>query len=379
MSRSYPAHPGSAWVAKAVTRAMAAERNGTAVVPMPERYGAVNPSDIVDAVTGHRVVEVLAPHLDALGVVPEAANVLRLHRRRSTASALRLQLDTNAVSDSMHAHGIEHLVVKGVALASVMGLAPTGRGAGDIDLWVRAADVPAAEEILHERGWARQSDSLPKPSDGWRWSVMQAVGNELPQIADHASPVDLHWRLTPFAGEAIPGFDEAYRRSVPAAGLVPDLRTLHPVDALRHLCQHGRKDGWPTLRHVVDIVRLVRQCDPIEVAHMAGNEPNVAMGLAMTDWIGGSDVANWTPNRRTTRLCAEAWGGCLSLRGTLAQRNKAQGWDRVVTRARFEWWTFRSSPTLATRVSWAYKLATPLQVVVKPRHRSHPTQASSMT
>jgi hypothetical protein len=322
----------------------------------------------------HRVVEVLFPHVRALAMDGDSVAIMFGMRHQLVQAGLRLELDTNAVSVLLEEAGIEHLMVKGAALAAVMGLAPSGRGAGDVDVWVRAADVERTEQVLHAHGWNRQNPLLPTSADGWRWWLMLTVGNELPQLGAGLSHVDLHWRLTPFAGENIANFDTAYARSVTVEALGESVRTMCPTDALRHLAQHARKDAWPNLRHVVDVVRIADVCDARDVTTMAATEPNVALAMAMAGHVTAMDLAGWTPDRRTLRLADEAWQGCLGLRNSLAQRNAATGRQAVATRARYEWWQMRSAPGWKARSSWAFKLAVPLRALV---HRPHHANGSA--
>lgn len=364
---SYQPHPGSPWVAEAVARVLAFDRNAVPIEPLPAPSGATTWADVLNAMAMHRVVEVVFPHAKALGMDGDSVAVMYGMRHQLVAAGLKLELDTNAVSGLLQSAGIDHLMVKGVALAALMGLAPSGRGAGDVDVWVRAGDVERTEQVLHANGWGRQNPSLPQPADGWRWRLMQAVGNELPQLGGGLSHVDLHWRLTPWAGEHIANFDAAHARSVRVPPLDDSVRTMCPADALRHVAQHARKDAWPTLRHVVDVVRLADVCDPGELSSMTRTEPNLALAMAVAGNVTAMNIAGWECDARTRRLADEAWRGCLGLLNSLAQRTAATGRQALAVRARYEWWLARSSPSWTTRVSWAIKLGVPLQKLVATR------------
>ena len=359
----YRPHPGSPWVAEAVARVIAHERLGFRIDPVPLPETTEDRMAVIDAIAEHRVAVVLADHLDALGVHDVTAEVVRRMRHQLVTAGLGLELDTNMVSALLTSAGIEHLVVKGAALAAIQGLQPSQRGAGDVDLWVRPADLVRTEALLHQHGWSRYRATLPNPTDGWRWRLLMSVGNELPQRSDRANAVDIHWRLTQNSGEHIPDFDEAYARSVPAAPLVDGVRTLCPTDALNHLAQHGRKDAWPTLRHVVDLVRVADRCEPNDLRDMAERLPNVALALAVAELATGMRVEHWHPAPRTRRLADEAWHSCLSLRNPLAQRLQA---GSPAARWQFEWWQIRSAPTWTSRMSWGCRLAIPLQRLVRP-------------
>ena len=357
-------------MAEAIARVIALERHGVAITPLPLPSGAAARTHVIDAISDHRVPSVLASHVQALGLDADMAETIRRMRHQFVAAGLRLELDTSTVSTMLTAMGVDHLVVKGAALSAMTGFSPSYRGAGDVDLWVRPADVVRVEGALRDSGWVRFLATLPQPSDGWRWRLLMAVGNELPQQADGACAIDLHWRLTQFPGECIPTFDEAYRRSVTVPALGAGVRTLCPSDALLHLAQHGRKDVWPTLRHVVDVIRVVDRCDHEEVVDMAARMPNVALALAVARSIDARLLPGWTPRARTSDLAEEGWRSCLGLRNTHAKRRQTSGSQAVAVRAQYEWWQFRSGPTWTYRAAWAYRLALPLQVLVRPTDRS---------
>lgn len=362
----YAPHPGSPWVAEAVARAMAYERHGTPVQALAFPEDPDERAATLEAIAQHRVVEVVSPHLEALGVDGETARIVRAWRTQLASAGLRLVLDTNSVSSMLSTAGIEHLVFKGVALAGMLGLDPTQRGAGDIDILVRPDDVARTEALLHDAGWSRfDGPALPRPQDGWRWRVLLAATNELGQRSEASSSVDVHWRLTPWSGEAVPAFDAAHRRSVPAPGLANGVRTLCPADALVHLAQHARKDVFASLRHLVDIVRAAGRCDPAELGMLGASAPNVALALAVAEHVGGPLAPQGMIDERIQRLAREAWWSCLGLRSSHVVRRQATGRDALVVRARYESWMVRSAPTWRARASWAGQLAIPRRWLVR--------------
>lgn len=365
----YEPHAGSPWVAEAVTRVLAFERRGIPIRPLVLPTDPNTRDSVLEAIAQHRVVEILSPHLEALGADPETVRVVRTWRTQLATAGLHLVLDTNAVSVLLTSNGIDHLVFKGVALAAMLGLDPTRRGAGDVDILVRPSDVARAEQVLHDAGWSRFGPTLPSPADGWRWKALLAATNELAQRSDVANPVDLHWRLTPFSGEKTPEFDDAFRHSVPAPGLADGVRTLCAADGLRHLAQHARKDVFSTLRHVVDVVRVADRCEPSELVTLANDDPNVALALAVAGELGVRDASKWRVDRRTRARAREAWGSCLSLRNSYSVRSRATGREALVVRGRYEWWMLRSAPSNAARLSDVAQLVVPRRWLVWPHPR----------
>ena len=373
----YPCHAGSPWVAEAVSRVLALELHGTAIHPLPIPPDPSVQRLILEAIAQHRVVEVLSPHLGALGVDSETAQVVYHWRRQLGTAGLRLLVDTNTVSTLLHSAGIDHLVVKGVALSSMLGLDPTRRGAGDIDIWVRPTDVACAEEILHGAGWSRFDRTLPRPTDGWRWWVLLRATNELTQRADGSSPVDLHWRLTPFVGEQSPDFDDAYQRSIAIAEVAEHARTLSAPDALRHLAQQGRKDAFATLRQVVDIVRLAERCDSSTLVTMSAEDRNVALAVAVANELVAPLVPEQNIHRRSRELAHEGWRRCLSLQTPFYLLDGIPHREALLHRTRYETWMFRTAPTCRARVSGLTQLAIPRRWLMFGRkNHSYPSATS---
>ncbi len=363
---TYQPHPGSPWVAEAVARVLEFDRHGRAIEPLPSPVGGATWSDVLDAASKHRVVEVLFPHAGALGMDGDSVAIMFGMRHQLAQAGLKLELDTNAVSVLLDAAGIEHLMIKGAAVAALMGLAPSGRGAGDVDVWVHVADLERTEQVLHANGWGRRDPLMPTPNDGWRWRLLLSIGNELPRQGGGLCDVDLHWRLTPLAGENIPDFNSAYARSVQVEGMVESVRTLCPADALRHLAQHARKEAWSTMRHVVDIVRITDVSDPEQVANMIRTDRNVALAMEVSTNLTGQPVRGWEPEVRTRKLAANAWQGCLDLRFTHRRRKSVTGGQAFSTRARFEWWQARSAPGWRARIAWLVRLVLPRGMLLRP-------------
>ena len=156
-------------------------------------------------------------------------------------------------------------------------------------------------------------------------------------------------------------------RSVPMPAVGPTVRTLCLDDTFVHIAQHGRKEAWPTLRHLVDVVRLVDVSGPERTRSLASAHRNVALAL-----LTAAHIAPWLENlaeradHRTRALADEAWQDCLSLEFPLSTRRALNGWEARRTRLRYESWLARSAPDWATRRAWAAHLAIPLGPLVDP-------------
>jgi hypothetical protein len=286
--------------------------------------------------------------------------------------------------------GIEHLVVKGVGLAAVMGGRPVDRGGGDIDLWVRPADVARAEVALAGAGWVRAAVAarIPLPSDERRWRWMLRVEHELvlgaaprPGVGDAEAtggavvsgvPVDLHWRLYEFEGEFSFGFEGALAGSVPVTEVGPTVRTLCAAHALEHVAQHGRKEAWLVLRQVMDVARLAVLCGPEVVGALAARSRNVRLAVAMAARVDERLVGWHGPlGPLDRRLVDEAWACCLGF-GSYSWRLQQPGVSgRVMLGARvgYTWWVLRSAPGWRARGHHVGRLVGRLRVLFDRRDR----------
>jgi len=346
---------------------LAAQRSGDdPVAPAPPD---VDWSVVAQAMNVHRVQPLLGPHLHRLGAPEPFAERISTAHRRLLHSGIGVVRDTEVASRLLRDAGIDHLIVKGVVFAAVVGDLPALRGAGDIDLWVRPHQAGEVELLARAHGWHRRqrADRLPEPADTWRWRTMVRWAHE--EALDHPdrATLDLHWRLAERQAELGFDFDEAFERSVPVPAVGPSVRTLCLDDTFVHIAQHGRKEAWSTLRHLVDVVQLVDTRGPDMTRELTRAHRNVALAV-----LTASRIAPWletladSADSRTRSLAGEAWENCLSLEYPLNIRSALTGSDARRARLRYESWLARSAPDWATRRAWAVNLAVPLRGLVDP-------------
>lgn len=355
------------WVAGAVAAVLAAQHDATPLRP-PLLPPGVAPATLIRSAGLHRVVPLLAPHADALGLAGEAASRLRQRHRRLGRLGLANAADTDRVSSLLHHAGVEHLVVKGVVLLARLGV--DRAMAADVDVWIRERDVGRVEELLTANGWERPSVAvrLPYADEGWRWRGYRWLRREKSFIRPGSSTVDLHWRLTDHPGELGFGFDQALACSVPVPEIGEHVRTLGDEHTLVHVAQHARRERWPELRQVVNTVRAAGRIDPDRLAALVLADGNVAQGVAVASRVAPWLARHARPGRegaRIDRLAAEAWESCVALdhpRTIGAPPTRlARGREHV----RRDWWALRSAPTWAVRTNAAVRMVVPLRVVVR--------------
>ncbi len=261
--------------------------------------------------------------------------------------------DTALVSQILADSGIDHLIVKGVPIALVTGKDFATRGTGDVDLWVRPADVAVAEEALAAHGWSRRQDAenCPPPDDGLRWRVFLSEMNEFPLVNPDGADVDLHWKLYRFESEFSFDFDGALAAAHQVQIGAVFVPTLSPLHALEHMAQHGRKEVWPNLRSVVDIAWLAAVVDEYELRKLAATNRNVRIALALASRLVPSLGDLVQLDRSDRRVADEAWDHCLATDSPLLNARHFSGWEGLRQWLAHHWWMWRTAPSWSVRRS----------------------------
>ncbi|WP_408896819.1 nucleotidyltransferase family protein [Nocardioides sp. R1-1] len=219
----------------------------------PARLGEAEPRALLDVVRRHRVPELLGSRAGELGLPAEVTAVLDAMVEGDRQRRLVHALETVRVERLLDTAGIASLVFKGVPLAVLTTGSADARGAGDVDVLVRPADVASAHAVLTRAGWALHERGRVEPGM-WAWRHVLRWGHSLTYLGPGVD-VDLHWRLDAVPGAQPPAHALLARRTTVEVGGAP-VPTLAPVDAFHHLA--GHREGWTWLRTLVDLRRLAR-------------------------------------------------------------------------------------------------------------------------
>jgi hypothetical protein len=146
--------------------------------------------------------------------------------------------------------GIDTLLLKGAALATLVYRDPGVRPMEDLDLLVHRQDAARAMDVLRAAGWHPTS---ARPEE--RLAVWHADSF----VDEGGRALDLHWNaLWQLSDDA-----ELWAASVPAALNGVPTRALGHADQLLHVCVHGlRWASVPPIRWVADGVLTVRAAGP---------------------------------------------------------------------------------------------------------------------
>lgn len=213
----------------------------------------IAPEETLFAITRHRLVTLLAPRAEALGLPAEVASALQDLQAGQRQTLLAQQLELADVHGLVTGSGVPCLVIKGLALAVQTTDDPAARGPGDVDLLVPPASVPQVHLALARNGWRLRADGHVSPGT-WAWRHVLRNTCALTYVGP-GSNIDLHWRLDTTV-DALPTFEELWARREQVSIAGSSLGTLGRRDALAQSSFHAAKDRWRWLRSLVDVHRL---------------------------------------------------------------------------------------------------------------------------
>lgn len=223
----------------------------------------------------HRIEAPVWSSLLALGLqeaVPRSV-ARTLHRAhvtsviRSTAQMRRLSRILTALGQ----HGIEPVLLKGVALLNSLYPNIGARPCGDIDFLVESEAMPTVDKVIVELGYRHQSET----TDAKMYVDRQGV------------TLDVHHRFKLF--EDIEGFD-LISEVTPQFASVPTISVFEPNALLVHLVFHlrgHRRDMGYFLAWILDIGLLLNQCrSQLEVERIWALMPNRETAALLSRIIG---------------------------------------------------------------------------------------------
>jgi hypothetical protein len=198
---------------------------------------------------------------------PDLAQPLAAAYYRAAADSELHTRELVAVLDALAAAGITPILFKGAALAHLVYPDPACRPMGDLDLWLAAAEMPAAVAVLQAAGYRRHGkDTRPLELQAGREGEIQLAGAHPGQ-----GLVELHYGV--FAGEWLhrtAAVDSAglAARAVPVTVVGRPAATLAPEDAVIQLAVHlavNHQMAYPGVRALLDVC-LVARSGPLDWA-----------------------------------------------------------------------------------------------------------------
>lgn len=233
----------------------------------------------------------LADYSDRIAVWPDLHSLSAKNARR----ALWLTQLLEKILGMLHSREIDALPYKGPALAQVLYGDISMRQYMDLDILVRTACLPAANDALQELGLSRHLQLNPAEEQAFVDSHYEYAfdGFGAPNI------VELQWQILPqfyaIDLEVNPLFDRAV--SVPLGG--SHVRSLCNEDLFLVLCIHAAKHLWGRLSWILDIARLTESgsidWDTIDKrVQSLGISRIVAVSCALTHSLFGTEYPRST-------------------------------------------------------------------------------------
>ena len=220
--------------------------------------GNVSWSQLCDAGLRHGVAPLLYAELKERGADGIPDPLLHSLEGQSYASLARNTLiyhELGAILELFRSEGLQAILLKGAALAGTVYPNIALRPMSDVDLLIRAPDLPRVQEMLMARGYASYPDRAREFDRSFGRAKMFTRQTPYPLS------IDLHWRLLEWPrgqpatlltewlwGRAV----ERRVAGIPALVLSPEAQVLH-------LTSHLAKHRWQRLLWFYDIAQVL-QC-----------------------------------------------------------------------------------------------------------------------
>ena len=182
-------------------------------------------------------------------------SVAQLGRQRG-ALALRGAAQLRQLTETLTAHGIATVALKGPALSLWLYGDVGFRRFADLDLLVEPEQVPVALQSLREQGYL-----LP---EGMSAGTAAAIFDDLgawPLSRAGSLPIDLHWRVAQRRFAAGLTTMDVIEARVPLEALGPGVAIPSPTHIAVLTLSHAAKHLWCTLEMLLAIATLLRRDD----------------------------------------------------------------------------------------------------------------------
>jgi predicted nucleotidyltransferase len=179
---------------------------------------------------------------------------LRQQDKQNAHQTLWLTVELLSLYRHLAARGLEVLPYKGPVLAEILYGNVTLRQFSDLDLLVRAHDLPRIKAALADLGYApglrlTQAAERAYLKSGYEYTFDGARGRNL---------LEIKWRILPQFYAIGFDVDDFFQRAVAVAVQGQRFRTLCDQDLMLVLCVHAAKHAWKQLSWLCDIAQLAR-------------------------------------------------------------------------------------------------------------------------
>lgn len=227
----------------------------------------------------YRLIPLLYRNLRGHGVAEsQLARYKGVYRQTWVKNQILLRSAAGLIAGFQHA-GIPTLLLKGIALTLLHYRDKGLRPMWDLDVLVRAEQVPAAADLLQRKGWVSTSRNIRMPEP-----LIQ-----LTHSAEFVNPagqrLDLHWHVLLDSREPKAEV-EFWSGAVPVQVNEASALALNPADALLHVCVHGAR--WslvPPLRWVADAAAIINSSPELDWNRLIAQAKRRRLVLPMRDTL----------------------------------------------------------------------------------------------
>lgn len=204
----------------------------------------------------------------------EIDDLLRAIRRR----AAMFEIQRDRVTATLTSAGVEHVLLKGAAIAPVFCERPYERDVGDLDILVREEKLERSLESLEAEGY-----SGPPSIEEYRAYRQRHFHIQLRRPGAYV--VEVHWALTladaPFQTDAQAVLAQSTRFERPGH---PPLFLPCPEHTLLHLVIQNLQEGFSRLGRLVDVDRIVTATPALDWGALiaAARDANMASAVAVS-------------------------------------------------------------------------------------------------
>jgi len=212
--------------------------------------------NLLDLAVHHGVQPLLYQSLSKVGESVPATEMRALAQghQANLHKALFLSRELIGIVNQLSGSGIEVMPYKGVILAETLYGDIALRQAGDIDLFIRSADLPRIRESVHELGYVphmflSDAEEQAQLKSGYECAFDSAAGRNL---------LEVQWAIQPRFYAVDFDMDGLFRRGVIASVAGRPMKTPSAEDLFVVLSLHAAKHVWGRLIWLCDLGRLMQ-------------------------------------------------------------------------------------------------------------------------
>ena len=211
--------------------------------------------------------------------MPETVkSALQNHFRGSAGSGLFLTGELIKILDLFEKNQIEAIPFKGPSLAYTLYENPAMREYGDLDIFIREAQVFKALNLLSEIGYRK----IPEYGSRVQEQILKREWQYQLLREDEKGFVEIHWTVMPWYSVLPLPTKEWWQRVETIQIQDHSVNSFCPEDLFVALAVHGGRHQWESLNWISDLVRLLGVKPDLDLALIYGQASNPDLSRVIT-------------------------------------------------------------------------------------------------